>query len=754
MKYRLGIDVGTNSLGWAALKLDENGAPSEILKSGVRIFTDGRDPKSLSSLKATRREKRQARRGRDRYLQRRRYLISELITHRLMPEDEIQRKALVLLDPYEIRTKALDQEVDPYEIGRALFHLNQRRGFKSNRKTADGESGVVKQSVEKLQSELQATGSRTIGEFLAKKHTDSLPVRARRQGSKKTDLYDFYPNRQMLEDEFDAIWSAQSKFNASIFTTAAYEKIKEVIFYQRPLKPQIPGKCTLLPDEFRAPKALPSFQNFRIFQELNNLEWIDQFGRGNSVVKHPHVRNQIASALERSQKRTFKQIGAILKKAGLAPSEADFNLKSVLRDHLDGNLTSYKLANKKFFGERWHSLSLEEQDSIVELLLDDTKDDEVVLDRLRKDWGLTEEQSEQVLNVSLPDGFSSLSKAAIDRILPIMEDQGLLYFDAVVEAGFPSHSVFGWSGDLLDNLPYYGEVVAGHVMPGSGELTDSPEKRYGAIANPTVHIAMNQVRRVLNDLFRVFGKPEEISIEVGRDLPLGVEGKRNLEKRQKENQDKNDAARKTLSELKQLDSRQNRQRVQLWTELNSDPTQRRCPFSGKQISLSSLFTDNVEIEHLLPFSQTLDDSLSNKTLALRQANRDKGNQTPYEAFNNSPSGYNWEDILERSLALPANKRWRFRPDAMQRFLRDNDFLSRQLNDTRYISRLCQEYLASVVPSNKIWVVTGHLTALLRGFWGLNSILRGHNLEEASEPTRKFRDDHRHHRRLGACYREP
>ena len=70
MKYRLGIDVGTNSLGWAALKLDENGAPSEILKSGVRIFTDGRDPKSLSSLKATRREKRQARRGRDRYLQR------------------------------------------------------------------------------------------------------------------------------------------------------------------------------------------------------------------------------------------------------------------------------------------------------------------------------------------------------------------------------------------------------------------------------------------------------------------------------------------------------------------------------------------------------------------------------------------------------------------------------------------------------------------------------------------------------------
>ena len=126
-KLRLGLDMGTSSLGWALFELDDKGDPQKIKSSGVRIFADGRDPKSLTSLKATRREKRQARRNRDRYLQRRRYLLSELVKVGLMPTDEKERKSLVSIDPYEIRALALDAKVNPYNIGRAFFHLNQRR---------------------------------------------------------------------------------------------------------------------------------------------------------------------------------------------------------------------------------------------------------------------------------------------------------------------------------------------------------------------------------------------------------------------------------------------------------------------------------------------------------------------------------------------------------------------------------------------------------------------------------------------------
>ena len=145
--YRLGLDLGTNSIGWAALNLSDNGTPNKILASGVRIFTDGRDPKSLASLKADRRLHRQARRMRDRFKQRQQFLISELTKFGLMPVDTHAQKDLVSLDPYKLRADALDKELHPHHIGRALFHLNQRRGFKSNRKTADTESGVVSLSV-------------------------------------------------------------------------------------------------------------------------------------------------------------------------------------------------------------------------------------------------------------------------------------------------------------------------------------------------------------------------------------------------------------------------------------------------------------------------------------------------------------------------------------------------------------------------------------------------------------------------------
>ena len=183
-KYRLGLDLGTNSIGWSVLRLNTNNNPDKILASGVRIFTDGRDPKSLGALKADRRLRRQARRMRDRFKQRQIFLLSELVKFGLMPENEFERKGFVTLNPYEIRSNALDKELPPFHVGRGLFHLNQCRGFKSNRKTADSESGVVNASIKKLKEQLSETGARTFGEFLAIRHKNQEPVRARLQQPK------------------------------------------------------------------------------------------------------------------------------------------------------------------------------------------------------------------------------------------------------------------------------------------------------------------------------------------------------------------------------------------------------------------------------------------------------------------------------------------------------------------------------------------------------------------------------------------
>ena len=746
MATRLGLDLGTNSIGWCLLDLDGEGNPAAILKTGVRIFSDGRDPKSLASLKATRRAARSARRRRDRFIQRQKHLISTLVKYGFMPKDAAERQSLAFKDPYPIRKQALDAKTDPFDMGRAFFHLNQRRGFKSNRKSADNEAGVVKQSVADLELKLIDAKARTIGEFLADRLSKRETVRARRLGQKTSDLYELYPNRAMLEKEFDTLWEKQKPFRPDLYTSAAHGAIKDAIFFQRPLKPQEVGKCSFLPDEDRIAKALPSFQRFRIYQELSHLAWIDRDGKAHPINESLELRDRLFDELEQKRKLTFKSMRTILKKQGIVDYAPEFNLESELRDHLVGNEISCTMRNAKIMGARWDELSEIEQDALVALLLDDEQEDEQVRDVLINTYGFDaadDDKVEACLDARLPAGHGSLSKAAIDKILPVLRDQGLNYYEAVKEAGLGEHNLYDPNAPLHDKLGYYGKALTGHVIGGSGEDGDSDEKRYGTITNPSVHIALNQVRAVINELIDRFGKPDEIALEIGRDLPLGAEGKRDLQRFQREGLDKNNRAREEILKHGLQDSRENRQKFQLWEQLAKDPTERCCPFTGKVIPIAKLFSADVEIEHLLPFSDTLDDSMANKTVCFREANREKGKRSPYDAFGHSPEGYDWQAILERTKNLPKSKKWRFLPDAMTQYEAEGGFLERQLNDTRYISRYTRKYLATIVPENKIWVVTGRLTALLRGHWGLNSILSGHNSED-DKPAKKSRDDHRHH----------
>jgi CRISPR-associated endonuclease Csn1 len=149
-----------------------------------------------------------------------------------------------------------------------------------------------------------------------------------------------------------------------------------------------------------------------------------------------------------------------------------------------------------------------------------------------------------------------------------------------------------------------------------------------------------------------------------------------------------------------------------------------------------LLSDEVEIEHLIPFSDSWDDSAANKVVCLRAANRLKGKQTPFEAFGTTPE---WADITLRAAALPKNKRWRFSPDARRHYDEMGGFQARQLNETGWLARVAKHYLAAVMDPYKIHVLPGKLTAMIRGKWGLNPLLPDHNFSDA-----KNRKDHRHH----------
>ncbi len=160
-RYRIGLDVGTNSLGWCVLELDGQGDPHRIENAGVRIFSDGRKEKDKATLAVTRREARLARRRRDRFKQRQTYLLSVLTDVGLFPKRKTELEDLQKENPLELRAKALQEKLKPYQVGRALFHLNQRRGFKSNRKDSseDATSGRVSKSVRMLLEEMGLIGS-------------------------------------------------------------------------------------------------------------------------------------------------------------------------------------------------------------------------------------------------------------------------------------------------------------------------------------------------------------------------------------------------------------------------------------------------------------------------------------------------------------------------------------------------------------------------------------------------------------------
>lgn len=756
MRYRLALDLGSTSLGFALLRLDEASNPCAIIKAGVRIFSNGRDPDG-NSLAVTRRMARAMRRRRDRLLRRKARMMHLLIEHGFFPKDPEARKALETINPYELRARGLDESLTPEEFARALFHLNQRRGFQSNRKTdkKDNDNSALKSAIKRLRDALAEGQGRTVGELLFKRMQTGQTVRARYRESKalkpdgKTKIdksYDLYIDRAMVIDEFEALWSKQASLNPDIFCAAAYHELKECLTKQRPLLPVRPGRCTFMPEEERAPLALPSTQRYRMYLEANHLRILRE-GLHEEVLTLTQ-RDALVQALEHNPKRTFVQIKALLGLKGAV----QFNFEDPKRQELKGNITNAILSKPGHFGQSWFTFDEAKQDDIVSRILSE-EDESALIKWLLLETGVNEAQAEAIANVGLPEGYGSLSRKALARIVPALRQEVISYDKAVQAAGFEHHSQLDASatGEQHPTLPYYGEALQRHVSFGTLDANDPDEKRFGKIANPTVHIGLNQVRTVVNDLIKRYGHPSQVVVEVARDLKQSRQQREETNKRQADNQKRNARIRQEIAEAFNGSISPERVKVAdiqkwiLWEELNeNDVLNRCCPYSGARITALDLLSSDgrVEIEHILPYARTLDDSLNNKTVSMRWANRIKGNQTPAEAFGqNQVESCNYEAILKRAEQMPKGKRYRFAMDAMERWDKEgNGFLARALNDTRYLSRITREYIGLICP-HATRVIPGQMTALLRHQFGLNGILglRGE----------KNRNDHRHHA-VDAC----
>ncbi len=689
--FTLGLDIGSNSTGWALIDPDPKNP--HIVDIGVRVFPEGVDRDKQGgevSKNAARRAARSARRNRFRRAYRKDKLVRMLRRNSLLPTDSAQWNSLFLSDPYSLRAKGLDERLTLYELGRVLYHLNQRRGFWSNRKSGKAkEDGVVAKGATELQKNIQDSACRTMGEYFAKCLSEGKDIRG------------CYTFRKMYQDEFDALWDFQKRFYPDILTDDLKSQVRDqTIYFQRPLKPQpeLIGDCELEPSQKRCPRADFHARRFRILQETNNL--FIRNPDGTERILTPDERTKILDELFANKEVEFDTLRRIV---GLMETHT-FNLEEGKADKKSAKMKGdeFYAQLRKILKKDIDRLSVADLADINDLIIDDDLSDDQAIRMLVEQHRFTEEQAQKAANIPLPDKYARFSRIAIQKLLPHME-KGLKTHDAI-KVVYSTYQA-GKSVEIVDRL-------------------DAPAD----LRNPIVTKALFEVRKVVNAILREYGKPARIAVEMAGELRGSKKERDDIRDKIKENEVRNKQAREELmaNHNVQNPSRDDIIKYKLWLECD-----KTCPYTGRSISPSALFGPYPEyqVEHILPYSRSLDDSFMNKTLCHVEENRRKREQTPYEVYHGTEL---YEKILQRIAILPWPKRRRF----TQQTLELDNFIERQLNDTRYITREVLRWLKSLgVP---VTGTRGQSTSELRHQWGLDNIL------DFIGNGQKNRDDHRHH----------
>lgn len=707
----LGLDIGSTSIGWALL--EDRGDAGQILASGVRVFPEGVDRDQQGGEKSksqSRREARGARRQHARRSRRKQKLIAYLMVVGLLPTDEDEFEQIVSMNPYPLRSRGLDEVLDAYGIGRVLMHLNQRRGFRSNRKTDKAKPSETKgmlAEINSLAARIDETECRTLGEYLHRIGKGEIdPV----EGEPGT-IRNRHTRRDMYEEEFTRLLDTQQAHHPDLLTEEVVERLHRLIFFQRDMywPMSMVGACDLERRAKRCPVAERGTQRFRILQEVNNLKLIDR-STGEERCLSEKERGIVVAELAQSKQRTFDQIR---KKLGFK-AEVRFNLErddGSGRSKLQGHITDATLASKGGLGKGYWKLDDTVKDRIVRILIQEDQEDRAIT-RLVGGCGLSYEDAERLCGLHLPDGYASYSKRAIKKLLPHLE------------AG-----MFVMGNDEKDSALH----AAGYLRPDQRvvdqrDMLDAPPD----LPNPIVRQALFEVRKVVNGVIREHCKDRTVSGEPPFDrihVELAREAKNSFERRREvrfENAKRRKMRERAAEEIEQHGIKPTRNTINkymLWDEQD-----RICTYSGRSISIKQMLSDATDIDHVLPRWRSLDNSMMNKVVVFREENKAKADRTPFEWLSASTERY--DEVLLRAKKLPYPKYRRF----IQKEVEQDQFVARQLKDTQYISRKVTEYLQCL--GAMIVMPRGSITAELRRRWHLNNIL--------SDDGEKTRADHRHH----------
>lgn len=719
MKYSLGLDIGTSSIGWAVIDLEKQ----RIHDLGVRIFEKPEDPQSGKSLAEPRRIARGTRRRLKRRRQRLNTLKQFFIKNKLLSTEDIDRllSPESKLNPYLIREKAIKERVTTEELFIALYHIAKRRGYKSNRKNLEEKDGEGSRVLSAISANAAILAQFSIPSVAVALNNDRKFIEHKRN---KRDDYTNSFVRSNFEAEAESIIDRQRQLGLSISNDQVIELLYgnkkqgnyNGIFSQRPfmtseLITKMRGKCELEPEQPRAPRASYSYELFRLAQNLAHLRVvIDDAVR-------PLTREEILLVVDKAKNikaLKYKHIREVLGykndsvfafASGMIRGKVKPEDKTGGEDNKFDELKFYqsvKTALEKS-PDDWSRIekSLELFDQLGEILTIN-KDDESLRKELSK-IGLNAKAIESLLLLNF-SGFGHLSITALRKITPHLLN-GETYDQAVGLAGYEFSQTL--SGDKTKLPP----------------LTKLESDQ---ITNPIVKRAISQTIKVVNAIIRKYGLPSRIGIEAASDLAKNFNERSKIKKLQDDNAEYNEKIKQRLVDEFNITTPTGLQitKFKLYQQQNG-----KCIYSGESLSLEMLFADERygEIDHVIPFSRCGNDSLNNKVLVLSAENQNKGNLTPYEAWGSDTIKWANYEARVKATFLPFPKK--------DRLLAKNppaeEWNTRALNDTRYISKFLRQYLRQLDFDNnkgaqRVITPTGPITSYLRRIWQVGSKMREEN----------------------------
>ncbi|MGP1454050.1 MAG: type II CRISPR RNA-guided endonuclease Cas9 [Segatella oris] len=617
--------------------------------------------------------------------------------------------------------------------------------------------------------------------------------------------------RQDYIDEFNAIWECQARYHKELTPELRRKIADNIIFFQRDLKS---CKCLISYCEFEhsekevdveekkkkvtvglhvCPRSSPLFQTFKIWQVLNNIQvsvvgkkrkaapkdsslylfseremgatqrFLEQDEKEllfkelsiKSKLKNTEILKMLFDNPERyeinynevegncTMSAFYSACAEIISQTG--NGEYDFNkmraddVKSLVEEIFTGLgyntefLSFNPLLEGKEFQQQasyrlWHLLYSYTGDKSV-------TGNDALLKRIGELCGMEREYARILANVSFVDHYGRLSAKAIRKILPHVM-VGKNYDEACKDAKYIRTKE---SSDHLEMI------------------------KRNSLRNPVVEKILNQMVNVVNSLIDTDGKPDEIRIELAREL------KHSSKKRAKLYQDirKATAEQENIKKILETEfgiknvTKNDILRYRLYEELKMNGY--KTLYSNTDIPREDLFTNKFDIEHIIPRAKLFDNFFSNKTLEARDVNIEKSNKTAYD-FVAEKYGENgladYETRVEELLKQKVISKTKRNKLLMREADIPKDFLKRDLNDSQYIAKKAREMLESIVP--KVTTTTGAITKRLREDWKLVDVMKELNWDKYNrlgltevvyshdnKPIKRIKDwtkrnDNRHH----------